>query len=102
MEAGLTQDQCDLDRQLLFAGQAAFRGRLPCRFSTSRCAVIPDPLMNFRTLILKTSSFMVPSFGSNPLKSRAGDRCKSRLRSQFKRHHASSPEAMGEKERLAT
>jgi hypothetical protein len=38
-------------------------------------------LRNFRTLMLKTSSFMVPPFGSNPLKIKAGDRRKSCLRS---------------------
>jgi hypothetical protein len=31
MQAGLTQGQCDLDRQLLLVGQAAFRERLPYR-----------------------------------------------------------------------
>jgi hypothetical protein len=31
LQAGLTQGQCDVDRQLLPAGQAAFRERLPYR-----------------------------------------------------------------------
>jgi hypothetical protein len=102
LQAGLTQGQCDLDRQLLLAGQAAFESASRTVFSTSRCAVTPNSLRNFRTLMLTTSPFMVPSFGSKPLKSRAGDRSKSRLRSQFKRHRASSPVATGEKDRLAT
>jgi hypothetical protein len=43
-------------------------------FSISRCAVIPTFLRNFRTLMLKSSSFMVPPYGSGPLKDKAGVR----------------------------
>jgi hypothetical protein len=44
LQAGLTQGQCDLDRQLLLAGQAAFESASRTVFSTSRCAVIPNSL----------------------------------------------------------
>ena len=74
IQARLTEGQCDFGRQLLLAGQAAFRESLPYRVLDLALRGDSTFLRNFRTLMLKTSSFMVPPYGSGPLKDKAGVR----------------------------